>query len=153
MKVKVNIESTDESGEVIRTSTAAVLEERDNDYKITYVEALSDSGEKTKTTMYVTSTSVRIIRDGEIKSDFIYSEGLTHNSMYKTMYGEFPVSVVTRSFNFIGSKMTVGEDIFFNYVGVTTGRENAPSMKIDISYELFTEGAEPLAMRVSIRIE
>lgn len=153
MKVKVTVESTDASGEVIKSSNNALLEDRGKDYKISYVELLSeDTKEKTKTTMYVTSTSVRIIRDGEIKSDFMYAEGLTHNSLYQTPYGSLPVEVITRSFNFVGQKMTQSEGLFERYPGIINNT-SAISMDIEIEYQMIMQGAEPMDLKVRICVE
>lgn len=151
MKVRIEVESTDMSGEVIKTTNNAVLEERDKDYKLSYVEVLSDSGQKTKTIMYINPGSVRIIREGEIKSDFMYAEGLTHNSLYQTAYGNLPVSVVTKSFSFIGNKMSSSEDLFESFPGIIN-RTATVDMNIDISYSLAVEGTEPMDMRVKIKV-
>lgn len=151
MKVNLVIESTAAGGDTIKSSTAAILEETENNYKVTYMEELSDSGQKAKTTMYITSTSLRIIREGEAVSDFIYAEGLEHNSVYRTMYGEFPLCVVTKSFHFIGNRMSGSEDLFCSYPGVRS-RAAAIRMRIDIEYALILAGQEPLDMKVSINI-
>lgn len=152
MKVNVTVESIDINGEVMRSSTRALLEERACDYKVSYVERLSDSDKKTKTVMYITSGSLRIVRDGEIKSDFMYGEGLTHNSIYKTPYGDFPVSVITEKFSFFGNRMSLSQELFESFPGVSPSG-NQINMNIEVLYQLILEGAEPMNMKVKLQVE
>lgn len=151
MKVKLYIESTDMEGEVIKTEHNAMLEEREHDYKLTYVEDISGEGKKTRTTMYICGSSMRIIRDGELVSDFIYANELEHNTSYITPFGEIPVTVITHDYSFVGNHVSYGDDIFS---GVTNPLNSGKHFTIDAKadYSLIVHGTDPIIMSVKVRI-
>ena len=149
MKVKLEIESTDMDGSVMRTDTIAMMEFREKDYRLMYVEDLSGQGNKTKTTLHLTSGSLRILREGEINSDFMYADGLEHNTLYVTPYGDIPVTLVTEQFDFMGSQTEVAEDMF------TQGIRVLPItffMSYYVEYSLNIQGAEPMPMKVKVNV-
>ncbi|MGN0435284.1 MAG: DUF1934 family protein [Wujia sp.] len=150
MKVKLEIESTDMDGSVMRTDTIAMMELRDKDYRLMYVEDLSGQGNKTKTTLHLTSGSLRILREGEINSDFLYAEGLEHNTLYGTPYGKIPVTLVTEQFDFMGSSMEVAEDMFH------ASLKTLPLtffMSYYVEYSLNIQGAESMPMKVKVNVK
>lgn len=152
MKVKVYIESTDMDGEVSESVFNAVMEERQNDYKLSYVEDISGEGKTTRTTMYVSGSSLRIIRSGELVSDFIYSSGLEHNTTYQTPYGDIPVTIITDEYNFVGNSMSYGDDIFSGGINpLKTGRSF--TINADVKYAMQVQGAESMELGVKIKIE
>ena len=61
---------------------------------------MSGEGVLTKTTMYVSPTELRIIRRGELITDFIYGDSLTHNTTYETPFGNIPVTLITESYEY-----------------------------------------------------
>ena len=95
MKVNIEIESVDVSGEIIKTKNFAIMDVREFDFRLTYVEDLSGEGIKTRSTMFVSPEELRIIRKGELNTDFMYGKNVVHNTSYRTPYGAFPVTVTT----------------------------------------------------------
>lgn len=151
MKVKIKVESTDCFGEIMRTETNAILEDREHDHKISYVENLSEDNIKTRTTIYISSSSMRIIRDGEIKSDLIFSNGLQHNTNYNTPFGSIPVCVETKRYDFVGRTGNVSDDMFASDVPNPFGKRI--SIDAYAEYSIITEGAEPMDMKVKLKVE
>lgn len=100
MRVKIIIESTDQDGQKSKSENIAIISEEKSGYKLTYSEDLSGEGVLTKTTMYVSPTELRIIRRGELITNFIYGESLTHNTTYETPFGNIPVTLVTESYQY-----------------------------------------------------
>lgn len=100
MRVKIIIESTDQDGLKNKSENTAVIFKEKNGYRLTYSEDLSGEGVLTKTTMYVSPTELRIIRRGELITDFIYGESLTHNTTYETPFGNIPVTLITESYEY-----------------------------------------------------
>ena len=101
MRVKIIIESTDQDGLKNTSENTAIISEEKSGYRLTYSEDLSGEGVLTKTTMYVSPTELRIIRRGELITDFIYSESLTHNTTYETPFGNIPVTLITKSYEYL----------------------------------------------------
>ena len=100
MKVNLEYESIDMDGEKHISSVLAIMEIRDTDYRLVFVEDLSGEGKMTRSTMYLSSDSVRIIREGELKTDFMFARDLVHNTGYATPYGLLPVTLTTKAFDF-----------------------------------------------------
>lgn len=100
MKVNIEIESVDADGEKIKTKNFAIMDTREFDFRLTYVEDLSGEGIKTRSTMFVSPEELRIIRKGELNTDFIYGKNMVHNTSYITPYGAFPVTVTTLSYDY-----------------------------------------------------
>lgn len=149
MKVRLEIESTDMEGSIMRTDTTALLERRENDYKLVYVEDLSGQGKKTRTTLLLTSGSIRILREGEVNSDFMYADGLEHNTVYVTPFGDIPVTLVTEQFDFMGSQMEIAEEIPLPEI------KSLPItffMSYYVEYSLNMRGTEPMPMKVKVSV-
>ncbi|MDD6401250.1 MAG: DUF1934 domain-containing protein [Lachnospiraceae bacterium] len=100
MKVNLRFESKDPNGDVIVSNFLAVMEIRKNNYKIVYMEDLSGEGISTKSTIMLARNELRLIRDGEIKADFLFGTNMVHNTAYKTVYGDIPVTLQTKDYSF-----------------------------------------------------
>lgn len=100
MKVNLEYESIDADGEKQISRVAAIMDIRLKDYKLSFVEDLSGEGKNTGSTMYLSPESMRIIRKGEVSTDLMFGEHLIHNTNYVTPYGNLPVTVTTKEFNF-----------------------------------------------------
>lgn len=100
MRVKVIVESTDQDGIKSRSENTAVIFKENKGYRLTYSEDLSGEGTLTKTTMHISPSELRIIRRGELITDFIYGEALTHNTSYETPLGTIPITLITESYEF-----------------------------------------------------
>lgn len=101
MRVNLVIESTDGEGTKSRSENTALMYKHNDGYRLTYSEDLSGEGEITKTTMYINSSELRIIRRGELTTDFIYSEAVTHNTAYETPFGNLPITLITEKYECI----------------------------------------------------
>lgn len=156
MKVNIEFESTDAYGEVSVTNVFAVMEVRQFDYRLVYVEDLSGEGKMTKSTMLMSDRELRILRTGELDTDFIYGNAMVHHTTYKTPYGVLPVTLETENYKFrVGRKGDVVseadsnlQDGEWNGVGLPDDFE----IRAETGYKLIMAGQEPLAMRMKIRI-
>lgn len=101
MQVKIIIEGTDQDGIKSISENYAIMSEEKNGYRLAYSEDLSGEGVLTETTMFISKSELRIIRRGELESDFIYSNDLTHNTSYKTAFGIIPLTLITNSFEYL----------------------------------------------------
>ena len=101
MQVKVIIESTDQDGIKSKSENFAIMSDDKNGYRLEYSEDLSGEGILTDTIMLISSSELRIIRRGELESDFIYSNALTHNTSYNTPFGVIPITIVTNSYEYL----------------------------------------------------
>lgn len=137
MKVNIEIESVDMNGEVIKTKNFAIMDVRDFDFRLVYVEDLSGDGKKTRSTLFVSPEELRIIRKGELNTDFMYGKNVVHNTSYITPYGAFPVTITTLSYKYELEGDLEDEDIGF-------------AINVATSYTLQVGEDEP--MRMSIRI-
>ena len=133
MKVNIQLESTDTDGAVSGSNISAVMQKRENDYRLVYVEDLSGDGKMTKSIMLLSDTGLRITRTGELRTDFMYGQSMTHHTSYETPYGRFPVTLETEDYDF-----KLGGDEFI--ISAETG------------YRLIVGGQEPLFMRMKIRV-
>lgn len=100
MRVSIVIESVDQDGIKSRSENSAVIYKESDGYRLTYTEDLSGEGNLTKTTMFLSEAELRIIRRGELVTDFIYGEALTHNTSYETPFGTIPITLVTESYEY-----------------------------------------------------
>lgn len=98
MKVNLRFESKDPSGEMNISNVMAVMEVRNQDFKLVFVEDLSGEGKTTKSTIILGRNELRLIRDGEIKADFIFGINMVHNTSYSTIYGDIPVTLESKLF-------------------------------------------------------
>ncbi|MBQ8316749.1 MAG: DUF1934 domain-containing protein [Lachnospiraceae bacterium] len=139
MKVNVEFESRDITGEVIKTKSFAIMELREFDFKLTYVEDLSGEGIKTRSTLFVSPEELRIIRRGEANTDFMYGKNMVHNTNYGTVYGTFPVTVTTKSYKYSLEGDIEDEDIGF-------------VIRVATKYTLQVGEDEPMEMDIRITI-
>lgn len=137
MKVNIEIESVDMNGEVIKTKNFAIMDVRDFDFRLVYVEDLSGDGKKTRSTLFVSPEELRIIRKGELNTDFMYGKNVVHNTNYITPYGAFPVTITTLSYKYELEGDLEDEDIGF-------------AINVATTYNLQVGEDEP--MRMSIRL-
>ncbi len=137
MKVNIEIESEDITGEKIKTKNFAIMDVREFDFRLVYVEDLSGEGIKTRSTLFVSPEELRIIRKGELNTDFLYGRNVVHNTSYITPYGAFPVTVTTLSYKYEMVGDLEDEDIGF-------------AIKVETTYTLSVGDDEP--MKMSIRL-
>lgn len=100
MRVHLEFENTDADGSITKSEVTAIMELRDKNYILTYVEDLSGDGNLTKSSLILSEDSMRIIRKGELTTDFMYGKNIVHNASYQTPYGTLPVTVMTERYSF-----------------------------------------------------
>jgi uncharacterized beta-barrel protein YwiB (DUF1934 family) len=140
MKVRIEFESRDAENEVTRNLVNAVMEVHPHQYRLVFVEDLSGDGKKTKSTMLVSPDSLRIIRTGELNTDFIYGPEVVHHTSYQTPYGSLPVTLKTTSHSFSSNcygKPELPEDFEINSA---------------VKYMITMGNEAPLPMEMKIRI-
>ena len=83
-------------GEPEKTDVSAdgFLKISDGEYVISYVEK-TDSG-RVSSDIFITDGSVRVKRSGDIESDMLFSEGLSHKSVYTVPPYSFDAEVFTK---------------------------------------------------------
>ena len=148
MKVNIQFESISEDGEKIISNIFAVMEVRKFDFRLVYVEDLSGNGNMTKSTMFISPDGMRIIRKGELNTDFMYGKELTHNTTYKTPYGNVPVTIETKSFVF-DLVSRDNPDIRLGVGGVLT---DDFIMSCSTAYTLTMGCEKPMEMGINITI-
>ncbi len=139
MKVNIEIESVDISGEIIKTKNFAVMDIREFDFRLVYVEDLSGEGHKTRSTLFVSPEELRIIRKGELNTDFMYGKNVVHNTSYITPYGAFPVTVTTQLYKYEFEGDIEDDDIGF-------------AIKVSTTYTLQIGDDEPMRMSLKMCI-
>ena len=139
MKVNIEIDSMDISGEVIKTKNFAIMDIREFDFRLVYVEDLSGDGVKTRSTLFVSPEELRIIRKGELNTDFMYGKNVVHNTSYITPYGAFPVTLTTLSYK-------------YEFVGDLENEEVGFAINVATSYTLQVGEDEPMKMSIKICI-
>ncbi len=148
MKVNIRFESISEEGEKTISNIFAVMEVRKYDFRLVYVEDLSGNGNMTKSTMVISPDGMRIIRTGELNTDFMYGKELTHNTTYGTPYGNMPVTIETKNYEFsLVSKDN--PDIKLGVGGVLT---DDFIMSCNTVYTLFMGDESPMKMGINITI-
>lgn len=139
MKVNIEIESVDISGEIIKTKNFAVMDIREFDFRLVYVEDLSGDGHKTRSTLFVSPEELRIIRKGELNTDFMYGKNVVHNTSYITPYGAFPVTVTTQLYKYEFEGDIDDDDIGF-------------AINVSTTYTLQIGDDEPMRMSLKMCI-
>lgn len=148
MKVNLEYESIDATGEKSSSKVFAIMEIRERDYKLVFVEDLSGEGRMTRSTMLLSEDSLRLIRQGELNTDFMFGPALTHNTSYQTPYGTVPVTLITEEYNFFVSHPFHKEDNPF------TGKDVPEDFRLVVSakYSLEMQGQEGLPMSIRINV-
>lgn len=118
---------TDGEPERAETVTDGFLKISDGEYSLSYVEVTE--GGRVAADIFVREDSVRVKRAGAIESDMLFSEGLSHKSVYGVPPYSFDAEVCTKR---IRNEMT---------------RDGG---KIDIFYTMKIGGADK---KVKMRIE
>ena len=77
MKVRLEFKNTDADGEITTSLVTAMMEIREQDYRLLYAEDLSGDGKLTKSTLTISDEGMRIIRNGELTTDFMYADNMT----------------------------------------------------------------------------
>lgn len=153
MKATLVISTYNMDGSVDSSSAFGILRRSDGNeedgfvYQFSYVEDLSNEGKKTKTVMTFSKKQLRIVRSGEVNSDFIYEEGLVHNTSYETMYGSLPVSINTSVFDCVIDCI----DTEAKKVAIRDFTDSI-SANIKISYQLEMGGGEPMPVRLEMKL-
>lgn len=148
MKVFLEYESIDMTGEKSSSKVFAIMEIRDTDYKLVFVEDLSGEGRVTRSTMVLSEDGLRLIRKGELNTDFMFGPALVHNTSYQTPYGAIPVTLVTEDYDFFVSHPFHKEDSPFQEKNVPKDFRLVASAK----YALEIEGQEALPMSIRINV-
>lgn len=142
MKVNIEFDCTDMYGESTKSNVFAIMEVRRNDYRLVYVEDLSGDGNMTKSCMLISRDAMRITREGELTTDFMYGSNMVHNTSYNTPYGAMPVTVETMHYEFAvegaSDESPVLTDDFKIYVNVV--------------YRLMVGGDEPANMNMKLTV-
>ena len=83
-------------GEPEKTDVSAdgFLKISDGEYVISYVE--KTDGGRVSSDIFITDGSVRVKRSGDIESDMLFSEGLSHKSVYTVPPYSFDAEVFTK---------------------------------------------------------
>ncbi len=141
MKVKLEIESIDADGQSSKITTMAVMELRQYDFRLIYIEKVSDDGKlKANVELIIAPHGMRIIRKGDLCSDFFYEENLKHNTTYQTPYGEMPITVETSSYDYsvCGGSLAGLSEVF--------------EINVDIKYALYVASEDSLLMNVKMKV-
>lgn len=148
MKVTIEFETIDGNNECTLTKVLAVMEIRKFDYRLVYIEKLSEDGKSTANAeMLISKQGMRIKRQGALTSDFLYENALVHHTTYQTPYGTLPITITTGEYSMQVGSSTSTEDLW-----------NQPSLPEDFLiqvhavYTLTIDGGEPMPMDVRIKI-
>ncbi len=79
--------------------TEGKLFSKENYYYVTYQESEMTGMEGTTTTVKIKEKEVSLIRHGSVTSNFIFQEGISNTSLYKTEFGEFTISITAKKIN------------------------------------------------------
>lgn len=151
MRVSIEVETMDAEGDITVVNIPAAMEIRQGECRLVYVEKLSDEGGNTRTVMTISGKKMRIIRKGEINSDFIYESSLIHNTMYGTPYGTFPVTIETNRYNC--RIYSVSEDGKLQKEPVwPVDRSHIHEIHAEADYKLSINGGEPLELSIKLKI-
>ncbi|MBQ9608189.1 MAG: DUF1934 domain-containing protein [Lachnospiraceae bacterium] len=134
MKVNIIIESIDEDGSKSHSENTAIMYKHNDGYRLTYSEDLSGDGQLTKTTIYMNSSELRILRRGELTTDFIYSESVIHNTAYETPFGNLPITLTTKKYEYIDNFLETesGEIIINSSYLLDVGDSLTPPSSINL---------------------
>lgn len=152
MKVTIEFETRDAQGGVLTSQVPAMMEIRNSDYRLVYVENLSQGGgadrrNLTRSTMLLSQSGMRIIRTGELNTDFMYGREMVHNTTYGTPYGTVPITLKTEDYHFCIEGKD-GEP--FDGTGVCLPENFL--IRAEAVYKLIMEEQEPLDMHIKLRI-
>lgn len=148
MKVNLEYESVDVTGEKSGSKVSAILEIRETDYKLVFVEDLSGEGRMTRSTMLLSDEGLRLIRKGELNTDFMFGPALVHNTSYQTPYGALPVTLTTEEYEFFISHPFHKEENPFSEKDVPEDFR----MVVSAKYSLEIQGQEALPMSICINV-
>ena len=140
MKVKLEYESGDANGEKHTSVVTAVMKPGKENHRLTFMEDLSGEGNVTRSTMLISMDSMRLIRRGELDTEFFFGRDMVHNTGYKTPCGIFPVTITTREFEVKESHMLKEGILPENY-----------SLTLYTTYILGINGEE-LPMSIKVRV-
>lgn len=140
MKVKIEFTNTDVDGEITTSLVSAMMEIREHDYRLLYAEDLSGDGKLTKSTLTISDEGMRIIRNGELTTDFMYADNMVHNTNYQTPYGNFPVTLTTLEYSYseqgtITNRLQLPEDFaihVYTAYSLKIANEDALTLKMNI---------------------
>lgn len=76
--------------------TEGKLFSKENYYYVTYQESEMTGMEGTTTTVKIKDKEVSLIRHGSVTSNFIFQEGISNTSLYKTEFGEFTIAITAK---------------------------------------------------------
>ncbi|MBQ8412575.1 MAG: DUF1934 domain-containing protein [Lachnospiraceae bacterium] len=147
MKVNLEYESIDMDGETHTSKVLALMEIKKLYYRLVFVEDLSGEGSMTRSIMMLSKEAMRLIRKGEINTDFVFDTTLTHNTSYVTPFGNIPVTLTTETYDFSVSHPEFEEEN-------PMSKEIIPadfSINAYASYYISIDGqAIPMSMKVKV---
>ena len=100
-KVDISLEMLERSNPMMPATQSRVLmkgtmEKKGTGYLITYMEDITDDhSSMTEVRMHVNDNRVMILRSGEYSSTFVFEDRLHYDTMYRTPFGDFPLSIHT----------------------------------------------------------
>ena len=134
MRVNLSFDTIDINGEHTITGMKAIMEKREDGYRLVYVEKLSEDGKSiANSELILRKDGMRMKRKGAIVSDFLYENNMVHNTSYTTPYGTLPITITTDTYEFCEA------------LGETDIRARAV-------YSLAVAKEEPMRLDVIIRI-
>lgn len=143
MKVILEFETKDESGEMSFSEHTALMEMTEQGLRLSYVEDVSGDGNKTRNTLLLSDTTLRVLRSGELQSDFWYERGMQYNTAYQTPYGTFPVRLHTKRFTHtaegVDYKNKIMEADFF--------------IELGLAYTLTIGADTPMKMEMKLKVK
>ena len=121
---------SDGDHEKTETSADGFLKITDSEYIITYVE--KTEGGRVSSEICITDGAVRVKRVGDIESDMVFEEGLSHKSIYTVHPYSFDAEVFTKK---IRNSMTRdGGRVDIYYTMKIGGADKKVKMRIECCY-------------------
>ncbi len=142
MKVILEFETKDESGEVSVSTNTALLKLTKQGIQLSYVEDVSGEGSIIRNTMLVSERQMRVRRSGAIHSDFLYEQNMQCNTIYKTPYGAFPITLHTKQYQY--------KAFGINYERQTLEKDFRVQLLLD--YTLSMNSDMPMKMEMNLKI-
>lgn len=94
--VIISLKGYNNEKEELEFITEGKLYFKGNYYYATYQESAMTGMEGTTTTVKFNEKEVSLIRHGSVTSNFVFKEGVSNTSLYKTEFGEFTISITAQ---------------------------------------------------------
>lgn len=83
----------DQEPDTLELVTEGVLEATDNGWVLTYAESELTGMQGVNTTFRVAGDTVTLERTGKLNSQMVFTEGVSHDSLYKVDFGALMITV------------------------------------------------------------